>query len=218
MVSGDLPITTSTVSVPLPAGNWPDQGCWTVDDWERLPDDGSRYEVIDGVLYVTSAPSLLHQLTGGNLYHLLRNHLDAQAPPPGILLLAPTGVILPTGPVIPDLVYVHTHNRGIMTTKRIVGAPDLVVEIASPGTAAYDRREKQDAYARSGVAEYWWVDPGHRTVEMLVLDIPGRYRPLALVEGRSAIPSAQLPGLEFPVDDIFPDREILRQLRSEREE
>ena len=197
---------------PLPQGNWPEQGAWTVDDWERLPDDGNRYEVIDGVLYVTTAPSIPHQWSSGVLYRLLSNHLAEQTPPPGILFAAPTGVILPTGPVVPDLVYVHMRNLHILTEKRIVGVPDLLVEIASPGTAGFDRREKQDGYAQSGVPEYWWVDPGHRTVEVLVLDKPGRYRPLKLVEGQAPIPSLQLPGLQFPVDSIFMPPDLLGAL------
>jgi Uma2 family endonuclease len=131
------------------------------------------------------------------------------------MLFSATGVILPTGPVIPDLVYVSMQNLQILTEKRIVGVPDLLIEIASPGTAAYDRREKQDAYARSGVPEYWWVDPGNRTVEVLVLEATGRYQPLDLVEGQNPIPSRQLPGLQFPVENIFMPRELIANLPRE---
>ena len=203
MMLDTLSLTTALVEPLLPPGEWPEQGAWTVADWEQLPYDGNRYEIIDGVLYVTTAPSLPHQAAAGNLYYLLRRHLDEQTPAPGILFVAPTGVILPTGPVIPDLVFVRTENVHILTTKRIVGVPDLLIEIASPGTAAYDRRDKQDAYARSGVPEYWWVNPGYRTVEVLVLDPAGGYRALDLVAGRTTIPSLQLPGLQFSVDSIF---------------
>ncbi len=195
-------ITTQWVQASLPPGNWPEQGAWTLADWEGLPADGNRYELIDGVLYVTSAPSPLHQWASDTLVYLLRTHFVAQTPPSGVLFSA-TGVILPTGPVIPDIVYIHMHNLHIVSDKRIVGVPDIMVEIASPGTAAYDRREKQDAYAQSGVPEYWWVDPGSRTVEVLVLQNLGVYRPVALVEGQAAIPSVQIPNLSFPVDSIF---------------
>ena len=198
----------------LPPGDWPERGKWTVADWERLPSDGNRYELIDGVLYVTTAPSPLHQWCSDSLVYLLRTHLAEQKPAKGILFSA-TGVILPTGPVIPDLVYVSMQNLHILTEKRIVGVPDLLIEIASPGTAGYDRREKQDAYARSSVPEYWWVDPGNRTVEVLVLDAPGKYRPLGLVDGQNPIPSRHLPGLKFPVESIFMPRELIANLPRE---
>ena len=164
---------------------------------------------------MTSAPSTHHQWVNGRLYRLLSEYIDAQTPPPGLLFMPPFGVILPTGPVIPDLVYVHMRNLHILTDKRIEGVPDLLVEIASPGTAAYDRREKQDAYARSGAPEYWWFDPGSRTGEVLILEQTGRYRPHKLVERRSPIPSVQLPGLQFPVESIFMPPDLLATLRRE---
>jgi len=205
-------ITTQWAQGSLPPGDWPEQGAWTLADWEGLPADGNRYELIDGVLYVTSAPSLLHQWAVGTLYRLVGNHLEAQNLPVGLMFISPSGVILPTGPVIPDLVYVHMRNLHILSEQRIVGVPDLVVEVSSPGTAAYDRREKQDAYAKSGVPEYWWVDPGGRTVEVLVLQSSGIYRPTALVEGQAAIPSVQIPNLSFPVDSIFMPRDLRSRL------
>ncbi len=215
MIQEELRITAPEDQPVLPPGAWPKQGAWTIADWEQLPEDGNRYELIDGVLYVTSAPSTHHQWVNGRLYRLLSEYIDAQTPPPGLLFMPPFGVILPTGPVIPDLVYVHMRNLHILTDKRIEGVPDLLVEIAAPGTASYDRREKQDAYARSGVPEYWWVDPGSRTVEVLILEQTGRYRPHKLVERRSPIPSVQLPGLQFPVESIFMPPDLLATLRRE---
>ncbi len=215
MIQEELRITAPEDQPVLPPGTWPKQGAWTIADWEQLPEDSNRYELIDGVLYVTSAPSTHHQWVNGRLYRLLSEYIDAQTPPPGLLFMPPFGVILPTGPVIPDLVYVHMRNLHILTDKRIEGVPDLLVEIASPGTAAYDRREKQDAYARNGVSEYWWVDPGSRTVEVLVLEQTGRCRPHKLVERRSPIPSVQLPGLQFPVESIFMPPDLLATVRRE---
>lgn len=159
-------ITQRLHRADLPPGDWPKQGAWTVADWERLPTDDVRYEVIDGVLFMITAPSSEHQWVAGQLTKFLLQYIDAQAETPGLLFPAPMGVILPTGSVIPDLVYVAIDRIAIVTDKRIVGVPDLVVEIASPGTAGYDRREKQDAYARSGVPEYWWIEPANRTIEV----------------------------------------------------
>jgi Uma2 family endonuclease len=195
----------------LPPGEWPQQGAWTPADWERLPADDVRYEVIDGVLFMTTAPSAGHQWVVAHLTRFLLQHMDTQPATQGLLFPAPMGVILPTGPVIPDLVYVSIERIAIVTEKRIVGVPDLVVEIASPGTAGYDRREKQDAYARSGVSEYWWIEPANRTVEVLVLD-GDRYETLALVSGKATIPSRVLPGLAFAVDSIFMPRDLIARL------
>ena len=214
MILEELRITAPEDQPVLPPGTWPKQGAWTVADWEQLPEGGNRYELIDGVLYVTSAPSPSHQWTSDSLVFLLRSHLGRTQPPVGVLFSA-TDVILPTGPVIPDLMYVHMRNLHILTDKRIEGVPDLLVEVASPGTAAYDRREKQDAYARNDVSEYWWVDPGSRTVEVLILELTGRYRPHKLVERRSPIPSVQLPGLQFPVESIFMPPDLLATVRRE---
>ncbi len=135
MIQEELRITAPEDQPVLPPGAWPKQGAWTIADWEQLPEDGNRYELIDGVLYVTSAPSTHHQWVNGRLYRLLSEYIDAQTPPPGLLFMPPFGVILPTGPVIPDLVYVHMRNLHILTDKRIEGVPDLLVEIAAPGTS-----------------------------------------------------------------------------------
>lgn len=207
------PVTFQPSSADLPPGDWPAQGAWTVADWDRLPgDDAERYEVIDGALFMTIAPSASHQWVAAHLTHFLLQHIRDQDEPPGVVFPAPTGVILPTGPLIPDVVYIRMGNIGILTPERIVGVPDLVVEIASPGTAGYDRREKQDAYARSGVPEYWWVEPANRTVEVLVLS-DGRYETLALASGQTLIPSRVFPGLMFAIDSIFMPPALLAQLQ-----
>jgi Uma2 family endonuclease len=141
MAHATSPVTRPTPD-DLPPGNWPVQGAWTVADWERLPsDDHERYEVVDGALFMTTAPSSGHQWVAAHLTHLLLQHIRDQDEPPGVVFPAPTGVVLVTGAVIPNVVYMRMSNIGILTPERIIGVPDLVVEIASPGTAGYDRRE-----------------------------------------------------------------------------
>jgi Uma2 family endonuclease len=163
---------------------------------------------------MTTAPSPHHQWISATLSRLLGNHLVEQTPAPGNAVRGSWS----------DSAHWPRHPRSRLRPhaqpaypdrKRIVGVPDILIEIALPGTAAYDRREKQDAYARSGVPEYWWVDPGARTVEVLVLAEPGRYRPHGLVERHATIPSLQLPGLQFPVDSIFMPRVLLANLPPE---
>jgi len=177
------------------------QGRWTYAKYAAIPDDGNRYEVVDGVLYMTPSPNLGHQ---GSVTHFTA-HLFAHVEVPGLgrVFPAPCDVELASRVVVqPDVVVVLNSNASIMTPSRIIGAPDLVIEIASPGTASYDRRTKQDAYARAGVPEYWIADPSSRTVEVLRLE-GNAYQSLGIFEGESTLPSRVLPDLPVQVSQFF---------------
>ncbi len=203
-----------TLPVPdanLPDGDWPSQGDWTTAAWQQIPFNGWRYEVLEGVLYRSPMPSTVHQYCSGAIAYQLGKYLHRTEPASGILLMARLAVVLPTASVFPDLVYIHRKNIDVLTHSGIQGVPDLIIEITSPGTVGYERREKQDTYARSGIPEYWWVDPANRTVEVLVLQ-DGAYIPHALVTGQQPIPSVQIPGLHFATDDIFMPRDLERRL------
>jgi len=89
-----------------------------------------------------------------------------------------------------------------ISPSRIVATPDLVIEIASPGTARYDRRTKQDAYARAGVPEYWIADQNARTIEVLKLEA-GAYKSAVVFSGESTLPSSVLPDLPVRVEQFF---------------
>lgn len=78
----------------------------------------------------------------------------------------------------------------------------MVVEVASPGTATFDRLTKYDVYARAGIAEYWIVKPAHRTVEVLVLQ-NGEYHSRGTFHGRQTLPSSIVPGLPACVEQFF---------------
>ena len=199
-------MTTDVETVPMTVrADWmpgPPQGCWTVADYEALPDDGNRYEMIDGVLYMAAAPNIRHQETSMRFSIHLGSYVQLGGL--GRVFAAPCDVVLPPGvPVQPDLIVVLNANLGIIGEQKIVGTPELVVEIASPGTAGFDRRTKQDAYARAGVPEYWIADPYARTVEVLALD-GGVYRSLGVYTGAATIPSRVLPGLPVRVEQLFP--------------
>src|SRR5260370_42384073 len=103
----------------------------------------------------------------------------------------------------PDVVVVLNAHLDRVAAKKIIGAPDLVVEVASPSTAAYDRLTKYDIYARSGVAEYWIVKPTSRTVEVLVLE-DGEYRSLGVFRGQQTLSSHIVPNLSVHVEQFFP--------------
>jgi Uma2 family endonuclease len=190
-----LPVVTA--AAPLVG---PPQGRWTYADYAALPDDGNRYEIIAGVLYMTPAPGIGHQSVSARMVTFLVTHVEFAGL--GRVFAAPVDVELTPDTVVqPDIVVVLSASLHRITPSRIIGAPDLVVEILSPGTAGYDRREKQDAYARAGVGEYWIVDPGAQTVELLTLD-QGRYRSHGVFRGQARLPSSAVT-LPVPVERFF---------------
>ena len=190
-----LPVVTA--AAPLVG---PPQGRWTYADYAALPDDGNRYEIIAGVLYMTPAPGTGHQSISARVVTFLVTHVEFAGL--GRVFAAPVDVELAPDTVVqPDIVVVLSANLHRITPSRIIGAPDLVVEILSPGTAGYDRREKQDAYARSGVGEYWVVDPGAQTVELLTLD-QGGYRSHGVFRGQARLPSSAVT-MPVPVERFF---------------
>ena len=150
--SYDVPI------MPLPSITW--------QDVQQMPDDGNRYEAIEGDLYVTPAPTTRHQRVSKRLLYALDRILER--PGLGEVFIAPYGVEFPaTGEgVQPDIVFVSQERRDTITEAGIVGAPDLVVEILSPSTAGRDRTIKLRLYEREGVREYWIVDPDENAVDV----------------------------------------------------
>src|SRR5215467_9220513 len=124
-----LPMVTRADWVPGPR-----QGLWTYDDYAALPDDGKRYEIVNGVLYMAPSPSGAHQDVVGELFSYLRSHIKLTGL--GLVRMAPFDVILsPKDVVQPDILVVLNANRGKVKDLFMNGAPDLVVEVASPGTA-----------------------------------------------------------------------------------
>ncbi len=203
-------MVTSTVELAAPATasppverTWPpEQGRWTYEDWSRLPDDGFRYEVLNGELYMTPLPTVSHQNAVTELAARMRNF--AREAGIGIVLVSPVGVRLPGRPVPvqPDVVFVRADRREIIGEDYVEGAPDLVVEVLSPSNWLYDRREKQLAYQQARVPEYWIVDCRARTVEVRVLE-GGEYTLLEEFHSGEAARSQALPGFQVAVDDLF---------------
>jgi Uma2 family endonuclease len=185
---------------------WPTQGHWTYADYLRLPDDGRRYEVIRGHLYVTPAPNFDHQFVLWRFGQTLGRFVDLNGL--GIVLSAPFDVLLPNGlasPVEPDLVFLRRGNQPRAGAMNFQGVPDLVVEVASPSTRKRDRTLKLEAYREAGIPEYWRADPRTRTLTVLVLsEDRSRYAELGCFGRGETVRSAVLPGLEIPLDSLFP--------------
>ena len=137
----------------------------TVADLDATPDDGNRYELIGGELFVSRAPSIPHQRIVHNLQMALGAYLLDN--PVGILIPAPGVIFSDMSGVIPDLVFVsEARQPEIAVGERLTGAPDLVIEVLSPGpeNMRRDRVVKRHLYGKYGVQEYWIVDPEQRSV------------------------------------------------------
>lgn len=179
----------------------PPQGHWTYADYAALTADNEWYEIVDGVLYMSPAPNISHQRASTRFMIYLGQEIELASL--GQVFHAPVDVELrPDFVVQPDVIVVLNDNLGIITPSHIVGAPDLVVEIASPSTAGYDRRTKQDAYAEAGVREYWIADASAQTVEVLALEGQA-YRTMGVFHGQATLPSRVLPELPIKVVQFF---------------
>jgi Uma2 family endonuclease len=177
---------------------------FTYEDLLSFPDDGKRHELIDGEHYVTPSPSTAHQLIVGNIHHLLRSFLSHS--PVGVVVLAPFDIVLSDFDVVePDLIYFTRERYGeVVGQKNAQGPPDLAIEVLSPGTRRKDEIIKRKLYERTGIGEYWVVDPDIDIVKVYRLagDRYERVAELAL-ERQEAIASPLFPGLAMPLADVF---------------
>ena len=193
----------AVLTKPSPAWTWPELGLWTYEDWLQLPDDGTRYEVIDGELYMSPAPAIPHQGSSTNLFtpmsvHVKQNNL-------GRIYAAPVGVLLPGYPVPfqPDIVFISKAHEGIIGRQYIEGVPDLIVAILSPSNWAYDRDDKFKVYRDAGVPELWLVDYRKKTVEVFVWDEGEYVLQKGVLKLGDTAESKVLGGFAVPVAEIF---------------
>jgi Uma2 family endonuclease len=176
----------------------------TVADLDAFPDDdGKRYELIEGELFVSSAPGLPHQAVLHKLQLRLGNYLEAN--PIGQLAPGPGAVFSNYDAVIPDLVFVsNAKSNSIVANHRFVAAPELVVEIVSPGSENRNRdlKAKRRLYAKYGVQEYWIVDSENRSVLIFRLRDTG-LEEVSILRNNDGITSPLLPGLVIKLSDLF---------------
>lgn len=175
----------------------------TADDLATFPDDGNRYEVIGGMLVVSPSPTARHQRILTQLVTWLNLHLIQTSA--GEVFVAPFDVHLSINDVVqPDLVVVLDEHRAVIEEKGVVGTPDILVEVLSPSTSRSDRVWKAALYARSGVREYWIVDPVEETI--LVQSLNTDHYVESGVFGRSdSLRSPLLPELALVLEEVFPE-------------
>lgn len=174
----------------------------TYDDLARMPDDGMRHEIVDGVHYVTPAPDVRHQLLSMRLATAISTYLEIH--PIGMILAAPVDTVFTRWDVVePDLVFVADDQRSIITEPNIQGAPALVVEILSPRTKKRDLGVKKDLFDRGGVREYWVVDPKANTVTIYRRGDGGLAKLQSLPDDADAITTPLLPGFSLSLEKLF---------------
>ena len=178
----------------------------TYQDYVALPDDGKRYEIHDGELSVTAAPTRLHQIVSANLVDILRAHVKARRL--GLVLYAPLDVILSDRPgettiLQPDIIFLDRERLGLISHRAIEGPPTLAIEILSPSTAVIDRVRKRELYARYGVPNYWLVDLEARDIEACLLRA-GRYVVAARVSGAEPVDLPPFIGLALVPASLWP--------------
>ncbi len=173
----------------------------TYEDYCALPEDGHRYQLIEGDLDVTPAPSTTHQRVSRNLEFFLTEHIRRHRL--GAIFDAPVDVLLAPDTVVqPDVVFVTRERLSVVSERGIEGPPDLIVEILSPSTRRVDRTVKMRAYARFGVRECWIVDPEAQSLEVFKLT-GGTYVLAQAASGNETTSSDLFPGLTLALDQIF---------------
>ena len=179
-------------------------GPLTWRDMWRTPDDGKRYEVIDGVLHVSPAPVPLHQRVLRALFVVLNRHVTRHRL--GEVFFAPIGIVLEIPSAVqPDLVFIARGNADIVKEKAVFGAPDLLVEVLSPSTERRDRSLKRRTYERCGVAHYWILDPRRRSLQAWRSE-GGGYVLEAELEGDARFRPTLFPRLAIRLADVWPGR------------
>ena len=173
----------------------------TYEDYVTLPDDGRRYEILDGELAVSPSPTVRHQLVVRNLLLALGNWVRAKRV--GTVWCAPLDNILAQTTVVqPDVMYVSKARAGIVSERGMEAAPDLVVESLSSSTAAWDRGIKKQLYAQYGVARYWIVNATNNTLDVYSLR-GGAYDRTGHYHGNDVVRVDVPEGFEIPLTELW---------------
>lgn len=168
-------------------------------DYIATPDDGKRYEIVEGELHVTPSPSPRHQRVSRRLERNLEEYFGARTA--GEVFHAPIDLILTNHDVfVPDVLVVS--DPALVSDRGIEGPPLLIVEILSPSTRKQDRGLKARRYAELGVEHYWIVDPEYRRVECHRAS-GGAFRPVVEAEGGATLTHPDWDGLEIDLSALW---------------
>jgi Uma2 family endonuclease len=173
----------------------------TYEDYLNTPDDGQRYELIDGEIVVSPSASLRHQIISIRMASDLHSFVKERGL--GQVVAAPMDVRLDRDLVVqPDILFIRKGSPADNDDLRVAGSPALTVEILSPSTAVRDLNRKRELYEQYGVEEYWIVDPDRKRVTAFALTDSG-YKQTRPSGGKLA--STSIPGFVLDVPSVFVD-------------
>lgn len=173
---------------------------YTYKDYLNIPDD-KRYELIGGELMMTPSPIPYHQWISKNIEYEIERFVREKKL--GKVFDAPCDVYLDEENVVqPDILFISQERTHIIGKNNIQGAPDLVIEILSESTAYTDLMKKKRLYAKSGVKEYWIVDPDGKTIEIYCLK-EGVFVLAKSFSENEELESPLLPGLKIKLSPVF---------------
>lgn len=170
-------------------------------DLQQMPEDGRRYELYDGEVFVVPAPLPRHQRVVIALVRNLDQYVKTRG---GEVLLSPIDIVFSDFDVLqPDVVFFTvSRQHHVKADEPIRVPPDLAIEVISPSSAQTDRGKKMQMYSRYGVTEYWIVDPGERRVE--VYRLAGRdFALVHVVAPPDVVHSAVVANLEISTSELF---------------
>ncbi len=173
---------------------------YTYEDYAKLP-EGAPYQLIGGELVISPSPVPYHQMVLRNIGFELFKFVKEKGL--GEVLYAPIDVYLAeTETYQPDIIFISKDRLNIIGEKKIEGPPDLVIEILSESTAYYDLRHKKKTYEKTGVKEYWIVDPMEKSIEVYK-NRDGNFGLIERAEQKGTVKSKLLEGFSLKVEEIF---------------
>lgn len=179
-----------------------EQAGLTYEDYCDMPDDGVRYELVEGVLRVSPSPNELHQRALTNIAFLLRGHVGQTGA--GRIYVASFDVVLAPNIVFqPDVLFVAADRLAIITEKNVQGSPNLAVEILSESNRDYDLKEKRRIYASYGVPHYWIIDPEEQRVIEWTEPKEEIYLATRAFEARETFAPTLFPEISIEVAELF---------------
>lgn len=171
---------------------------YTVEDYMKL-DDGRRYELIGGELIMVPRPRYKYQKIAGRIFMKIESFLEEN---PIGEVVQEVDVCLGDEVVAPDVLFISRDRLDIIGELNVQGAPDLVIEILSPATASYDKKQKSRLYFKHGVKEYWLVDPDVKFVDVYAAG-EKEWRWMGAFDQEDVLTTAILPGLEISLAEVF---------------